>query len=359
MKRSVVLAGGIALALTAWVASGFLGGSVDTGAEDMSAKRNAETDLFTVRVQEVVPESFTRTITIPGRTEALRAVEMKAEVAGRVIATPVDKGDRVEAGELLCWLAEDDRAANLAEAQALVAQRNLEYEAAIRLQEQGHRSATQVAAAKAQYEAAQAQMRQMEVALSNTEIRAPFDGRVEDRPVDVGDYLQVGNSCARLLDEDPFLVIGEVSEQDISHIRTGDAAEVRLITGETLKGRVRFVAGSATDRTRTYPVEIELGNPDRALREGMTADIRIPLDTRTAHRIPASAVVLDDDGRLGVRIVDDGDIVRFRLIDILEDEDGAFFVSGLNDAVRVVTVGQEFIRAGERVGTAPASEDIG
>jgi len=359
MKRSVVLAGGITLALTAWVASGFFGDGGGTVNGQAPTGDSAPDEAFTVRVLDVAPQSFTRTLTIPGRTAALRSVDLKAEVAGRVIETPAEKGDRVEKDALLCRIAENDRRANLAEARALAAQRELEYQAALRLQEQGHRSATQVAAAKAQHEAALAQVSQMRIALENTEIRAPFAGRVEDRPVDAGDYLQVGDICARLLDEDPFLAIGEVSEQDIDHIGAGDVAQVTLITGETLEGRVRFVAATATDRTRTYPVEVELGNPALTLREGMTADIRVPLETRTAHRIPSNAVVLGDDGSLGVRIVDDGDRVRFRPIDILEDRNGAFFVSGLNGPVRVITVGQEFVRAGETVDTAPASEDIG
>lgn len=157
-----------------------------------------EETLFLVEAQRFSSLDFTREITVRARTEALRVVEMKSETEGRVIATPVEEGMRVTEGQLLCQLDPNDREANLAEAAALVAQRELELNAAIELARKGHRSETQVSAAQAQYDAALAGMRRAEVALAQTRVTAPFSGVVDDRPMEIGDFMQKERSAPRL-----------------------------------------------------------------------------------------------------------------------------------------------------------------
>jgi len=348
MRQSYIIAAIVALVLALWVASSWLlpGGSADAPETDA---RGSDDAPFAVRVTTFEADAYEQRIEISGRTEAVRAVELKAQADGQVIATPVEKGERIEAGALLCRLAANEREANLEEARALASQRELEYKAAEELGERGHRSATQIAAAKAQLEAARAQVRQMEVALENTRIEAPFAALVEDRPAKVGDYLQRGDICARLIDEQPFLVVGEVSEDQIDLLTPGGEAEILLANGRTLNGRIRFIAGTATERTRTFPIEIAVPNEDRSLREGLTAEIRVPVATRQAHLLPASVLVLDDAGRLGVRTVNDEEIVAFHPVRILADSGDGLWVAGLPETLRIITVGQGFVRAGERV----------
>lgn len=356
MKRSYILAIAVAIALGLWTASGalFSGDSEDRPAE-MAAK-SAEAP-FAVRVREIEPSEYTQQIKVSGRTAAVRAVELRAEVEGQVIETPVEKGERVEKGALLCRIAANERQANFEEAQALVAQRRLEFEVARKLAEKGHRSETQVAAAKAQLEAGLAQMRQMEVALENTSIRAPFAGLVEARPAEIGAYLQRGDVCARLIDEEPFLVVGEVSEAQVDALVPNASATVVLSNGERLEGRIRFIAGTATERTRTFPIEVAVPNENHTLREGMSAEIRVAIETRRAHFVPPTALVLDDTGLLGLRTVNSDDQVEFHPIRILEDTGDGLWVAGLPGRVRVITVGQGFVRAGETVRPVPTGAE--
>ncbi|MFQ5348424.1 MAG: efflux RND transporter periplasmic adaptor subunit, partial [Rhodothalassiaceae bacterium] len=223
MTKSVRLALGILALLVLWVLSGVLFSRQEA---PVAATAN-EAKTFTVRARNIVAESFTQHVLIRGRTEAVRAVDLKAEIEGRVEATPVKKGALVDADTVICRLAADDRKARLEEAMALREQRRLEYDAARELARKGHRSALQVAQAKALYEAAEAQAEQARLALEKTAIRAPFAGRIEDRPADVGDYLQKGGLCARLIDEDPFLVVGEVGEDEVGALVPDAEAIVR------------------------------------------------------------------------------------------------------------------------------------
>lgn len=356
MKRSYIIAIAVAVALGLWVASGALFSGDGESRPDEAAAESAEAP-FAVRVRELTPSEYTQLIKVSGRTVAERAVELKAEVEGRVIETPVKRGARVEEGALLCRIAANEREANYQEAQALVDQRRLELEVARKLAEKGHRSETQVAAATAQYEAALAQMRQMEVVLENTSIRAPFAGLVETRPAEVGAYMQRGDVCARLIDEEPFLIVGEVSETQVDALVPDAPATVVLSTGETLEGRIRFIAGTATERTRTFPIEVEVPNEGHTLREGMSAEIRVPVETRRAHLVPPTALVLDETGLIGLRTVNDDNRVEFHPIRILEDTGDGLWVAGLPGRVRLITVGQGFVRAGEAVRPVPAGRE--
>ncbi|RMD89704.1 MAG: efflux RND transporter periplasmic adaptor subunit [Alphaproteobacteria bacterium] len=351
MTKSTKLALGILALLVLWVLSGVL----FSEREAPVAATASETKTFTVRARDIVAEPFTQHVLIRGRTEAIRAVDLKAEIEGQVEATPVEKGARVDAGAVVCRLAADDRKARLEEAKALREQRRLEYDAARELAKKGHRSAVQVAQAKALYEAAEAQAEQARLALEKTAIRAPFAGRIEDRPADIGDYLQKGGLCARLIDEDPFLVVGEVGENEVGALVPDAEAIVRLTTGSELKGHIRYIAATATERTRTFRIEVTVANPDRVLREGLSADIEVPVKTVEAHRISPALLVLDDEGRVGVRTVDEKGRVAFHTVHILSDDGDAIWVSGLPRRAHVITVGQEFVAAGQTVEVAEDS----
>lgn len=341
-----------------WVGSRYLwpgAEKADTG--NRSAVEKNERKLFRVRVRTIEARPFVQHIIIRARTEPLRRVAVKAQVEGMIEKVAADKGSQVAAGDLLCLLEKNERQALLEEARALAAQRKLEYDAARKLARQGHRSEIQVAAARAQYEAALARVKQMEVALAHTEIRAPFAGLVVDRQVETGDYLMKGGICAEVMQLDPFLAVGEVPETEVERLTVGAPAEVRLASGRTIEGRIRFVAATANETTRTFRIEVEISDPLGEIREGLSARVRVPVHQVMAHRVPASIFVLASDGRLGLRSVDDSGHVRFHAVRMLEDAEGAVWVAGLPERVRIITVGQDFVQEGEEVD--PVEEDVG
>lgn len=355
MRRSVVTAIIIAVGLGLWIVSGQFGGS-DPEASLLDADTAARSEqTFTVRARQARAELYVHEVLIRSRTEALRSVELKAETDARVVATPVEKGERVQAGAPICLLDKGGRQADLTQAKALAAQRKLEYDAAVQLVRQGHRSETQTAASKAQFESAQAMVRQMEVELGHTVIRAPFDGLVDDRPAEVGDFLQKGSVCALVVFEDPFLVVGEVSEREVELLEVGGPAYAELASGDGIEGRIRFISSTADEQTRAFRVEVEVPNPDRRLRDGMSAEVRIPVRQALAHYLPPAILVLDDTGQVGVRGVVD-ETVTFFPITILDDDLKGLWVTGLPETVTLITVGQDFVTEGQKVAVAMDEE---
>jgi multidrug efflux system membrane fusion protein len=352
MKRSYVIAAALAIAAVAWIASGELsGGRVDSPARKPAADLSAADTVPQVRVRVQRAELHPTAVVLRGRTEALRKVEVRSETHGRIIELAIRRGGRVAVGDPLVKLAPEDRPARLAEAMALLEQRRIEADASQRLSEKGFRAETQLAASKAQLESAEAAVSRAQVELENTVIRAPFDGIVEDRLVDLGDFLEMGDGVARLVDLDPILVIVQVSERDVGRIELGGAGRARLITGEQVDGRIRHIANVADPVTRTFRVELEVANPGDALRDGVTAEVLLPEPPVLAHRVSPALLSLRTDGAIGIKIVDADGRTRFLPVQIIEQASDGLWLTGLPQEITLITVGQEFVTEGQLVHT--------
>ncbi|MEQ8936260.1 MAG: efflux RND transporter periplasmic adaptor subunit [Amphiplicatus sp.] len=338
----------LALALGYFVVRTVLSG----GGEEAAAQ--TQPALFSVIAEPVTPSEWRDEVTVSGRTKALRKVEVRAETAGAVAATPGKPGTFVTAGTVLCKLNIDARASSLAEARASLAKADLDYNAALELAKDGFRSDTSVAAMKASRDLAAASVERAKVDLEKTSIVAPFDGVFDERVAEVGDYLKIGDPCGKVIAREPFLIVGAVSEKDVAKISAGDRGVARLATGEEVQGAVRLIAKSADASTRTFEVELEVPNPEGALRDGVTAEFVIHAARRDAHRAPRSALTLDDEGVLGVRTVDKDGIVAFKRVSVLGEDANGVWVAGLEGDVNLITRGQEYVRPGQKVAVTAA-----
>lgn len=357
MKKSFVIAFVIAAAVAAWVMSDkWTGGNDETVAAEAPRPTNAAAEVaktkkedLLVEIRTIVAEPRRRHIELRGRTEASRWVDVRAETGARVTTINARKGAAVRAGDVLVELAMEDREAKLAEAIASVRQRQMEYDAAQRLSEKGYRASTKLAESAALLDRAIASQAQIEIDIENTKIRAPFDGVLELRHVEMGDYVSHNMVVARVVDQDPFLVVGQVSEIDVPNLRVGQPGQATLADGRTVEGTIRFIATTADNTTRTFRVELEVPNRDRTLRDGLTAEISIQVDEKLAHRVSSAILTLNDLGQLGVRGVGVDKVVKFFPVTIIDDTGNGVWLAGLPERVDVITVGQEFVREGDRV----------
>jgi multidrug efflux system membrane fusion protein len=345
MKPRYRWATGITLVVALYIASGAV---TDGAARHADTTAPKTTELASVQVQRLVAQHRDASVTVRGRTEALHSVDVKAQVDGVVQALHFKEGDFVKAGQVLCELQVNDRAAKLAQARAQVAETEQKYNADVALEKDGYLARTLLAESATALDTARASARAAELDLANTQIRAPFDGRIDNRYVNAGDLLHNGDKCALLIAPEPFLAIGMVSEHDVGSIKPGDLASATLVTGETVQGHVRFVANSADSATRTFRIEVELPNPTGNLRDGVSADIRIPVRNVQATKISSGILVLSDGGVIGVRVVENG-VVRFKPVQIVSDSPDGMWVTGLPNLAEVITVGQEFVSEGSRV----------
>jgi len=340
---AVLIAAGIVL----WMASGMSPSRESVSRlESRPVDRQAETRVA-VRTQRAQPVA--RHITVNGRTAPARQVTLASETTGRVTAILAGRGQYVRAGTPIIELDMRDRDVRLNQARALLNQRELEFDAREKLQQEGYVSGTQMAETRALLEMARTELRRAELDLENRLLRAPFDGAIQDRHVEVGDYVQAGDPVLAFVDEDTVVVTASVSESDARFLGNLQRGTARLITGQEAEGKVRYLAPVASASTRTFTVEVELDNAARSLPVGVTAELSLPVGEVLAHRVSLALLTLNDLGEVGVKIIEDGDTVRFVAADIARTEPDAVWLAGLPEVTTFITVGQGFVQDGQHV----------
>ena len=190
------------------------------------------------------------------------------------------------------------------------------------------------------------------VELNRTEVKAPFKGYIE-RIVKPGNYISKGQTCAVIIELDPITFVAEVPETEIKKVISNQNVEIKLVTGELIKSKLTFVSKSASPDTRTFSVESQIDNPEGLIKDGLTAEISIEIDSVKAHKISPSILLLNDEGKLGIRIVSDGNLANFVEIVILEDSEEGLWVTGISENVEIIIQGQGFVEDGQEVITNP------
>ncbi|MDH5456765.1 MAG: efflux RND transporter periplasmic adaptor subunit, partial [Gammaproteobacteria bacterium] len=297
-----------------------------------------------------------RTIVVNGKTSPARIVNLSAETDGRVVFVAAQRGASLNAGDLIVRLDERDRSARLAQAKATVRQREVEFAARERLKSESYVSEAQLQEALALLETARAELTRAELDLEYMAIRAPFAGALQARSVEVGDFVKRGDPIATYVDNRTLIVGADLSEFDAGFVDVGDSAEAQLATGETVRGRIRYVAPVADEATRTFAVELEVDNAHGKLRAGGTAELRIPAEAVMAHRVSPSLLTLDDAGNVGVKIVNDRGEVEFIVADIALSSHDGVWLTGLPTMATIITVGQGYVTSGTTVNAVPESD---
>ncbi len=353
--KSWLISAGIVAAISLWLASGLIGGGDASEATvDAAATTTAAKNAVRVRTQSA--EEVMRTIVVNGKTAPARIVRLAAETDGRVEYIGAERGASLERGDLIVRLDERDRSARLAQAEALVRQREVEYEGRERLQSESYVSEAQLQEAVALLETARAELTRAQLDLDYMRIRAPFAGALQARMVEIGDFVSRGDPIASYVDNRTIIVSANLSEFDATSVDVGDNAEAKLATGETVRGRIRYVAPVADESTRTFAVELEVDNSDGQLRAGGTAELRIPAETVLAHRVSPSLLTLDDAGNVGIKIINDRGRVEFIVADIALSTSDGVWLAGLPETATIITVGQGYVSAGATVAAIPESD---
>ena len=186
------------------------------------------------------------------------------------------------------------------------------------------------------------------VELNRTEVKAPFSGYIE-QIVKPGNFLERGQVCATIIQLNPISFIAGVPEYDINKVRINQKVNLELVTGQSINGKLTFVSKSASPDTRTFQVESQIENLDGLIKDGLTANMTIEIDKVKAHKISPSILLLNDEGKLGIRIVTKNNIAKFVEIMILEDSEEGLWITGVSEKVEIIIQGQGFVEDGQEV----------
>ena len=357
MKSSKYIAAGISVVALIWILTGiFFSGS---GGNDKGsvAGTSSTTKDAEVRVRDIVAQPYANDIVVTGRTNASRTVEIKAKTKGQIQVLLKEKGARVEELEVIARIELSDREAKVIEAKQRFVQRQIEYDAAKSLEDEGFNSKVTLTRSLADLETARAELTKAIIAQENTNVKVPFKGLIYDQVIEVGDYVSVSDTMFTIVDMDPIELVVFISERNISNIRLGQEASAGFYNGDTVKGNVSYIAPVADPTTRTFRVEISTPNPDYSIKDGLTAKVRISTERKKAHKISPSVLSLNDVGQIGVKVVGAQNKVQFVPVTILSDTSDHMWILGLPDNVRLITVGQDFVSHGQTVRPVVADGD--
>ena len=364
MRKTYFTALFIAVGIIGWIASGLLEEGSAPVPQTISAKnaqqraQSEDQPLTSVRVMTSYAVEQNRLTSVRGQTTNERSVLVQSQVGGLVLQRRVERGGVVRQGDVLCEISVEDRDANLKEALAGLAQTKLDLNGAKQLAAKGLQSDAVIAGAEARMAAAEAVVQRRRLEKSRLKITAPFAGVVEDTHMEVGQFVTPGASCVTLVDLDPMLLIGEVSEQHLAGLKPGLLVSATLSNGDVVAGKLRFVAHVAAPGTRTYAIEALVDNPDFSIASGMTAALSISVEQVKVHQITPALLVLDDEGRSGVRGITADQLVTFYPVELISEDSDGIWVSGLPDVVDLIVVGQQTVVAGEQVDAQQASNSI-
>ena len=394
------------MATLAGVSQGDAPETAEETAEAEAPEPEDTSALIKVVARKSVAREIDSAVILRGQTEAMREVMVRAETSSTVVSPPLRKGEFIEENQLMCELSPGTRDSALEEARARLAEaiaskteaesrvpeaqsRVVEAQARIdealvnqnaarRLSEGGFAAETRVKSADASLAAAQAALEAAkagvtgatsglqsadariesaeaaiataEKELERIEIRAPFAGLLESDTAELGSLLQPGDLCATVIQLDPVKLVAFVPETEIQRVNVGAPARAELAAGGApITGTVKFLSRSSDPTPRTFRVEIEVPNPNLAIRDGQTAEILISAPGSKAHLLPPSALTLNADGQLGLRTLDADSTVVFVPVQVLRDSTDGVWLTGLPDEADVIVVGQEFVTAGVKV----------
>lgn len=267
-----------------WMASGFF-------VKDKIELIEEKNELFTVGTLLSNAEMFQPLIRLKATTQSEARVNVRAKTSGEVVKIGAKQGQFVEKDFILCSLGI--------------------------------------------------------VELNRTEVKAPFSGYLE-QIVKPGNFLERGQVCATIIQLNPITFIAEVPEFNINKVESGQNVILSLITGEIVEGNLTFVSKSASDSTRTFKVESQVTNINGTIRDGITAEMTIKTRKLLAHQISPSILMLNDDGKLGIRSVKNS-IVEFHEVEILEDSETGIWITGIPESIELIVQGQGFVENGQKV----------
>jgi multidrug efflux system membrane fusion protein len=342
----------VLVGFAAWMGTGTFSSVGSASAEAEKKQETAEQPKAPLRTVAVVTPprvQHARAIRMSGQTEANQRAALAVRTNGVIEELPFKQGDLVKAGDLILRLAAEEKTAAVEMARQLLLQREAEAAAAERLVKNGSMAKLQADNARSALANARSLLEAAMADVTRNEVRAPFDGIIDRVPVEIGSAVMQGGEVATVLNLDPVLGIGEVSERDLGYLKIGDQADIRLVNGQMVKGKVRYISRDASALTRTFRIEVAIPNSDGSVPAGMTAEITVRAGAADAVILPRSVVTLSGDGDLGIRAVDKDNKVTFHPIDLVDDTPTGLVLGGIPKDARIIVAGQDLVTEGDTV----------
>jgi len=323
------------------------------------AETQSEPPPVPAPVLRVESQQFVDTVAVTGALVSKARVDVKAETVGRIVRFPKEQGDRVEQGEILARVDEENYQIAIRQAETavqvmeatlartrvvethaqseLVRAQNLVKSGGITDQDlqsaevAAQEAAAQVALADAQLEQARASLEQAEKRLRDTEIRAPVGGTIEVKHVNTGAYVEMSTPVITIVDNSQLELVASIPTARLGRVATGQRVRfgVNSYPDSVFEGRIVEISPAVDLQTRAIAVRVQVDNAGGRLKAGMFAQGEIVTGVEEdAIVIPASAIYRNDGSAEGSYVfVVNGSSARRREIRIARETDSSVVVA--------------------------------
>lgn len=259
------------------------------------APKNPESSLV-VEVKQLNPEKFARHFEVTGSMEAVQDAFISPEINGQIDNILVKRGARVREGELLIKLNTDVTEKTIEEVKTNLDLATRLYEKQKDLWEQNIGSEIQYLEVKNGKESLEARLATLEKQLEMAQVRAPFNGIVDDIMVRQGEIAAPGMQLLRLVNLRTMRVSARVSESYLNSVKENDEVELRFASYPDMKITARISRlGEVIDRvTRTFTLEVILDNKDERLKPNMLTTVRITDYSENSAMVVPTIILKED-----------------------------------------------------------------
>ena len=412
MKRSIFIALLILASVVGWIGSGQFSNNVVAQDEDIEISSDTENSfsqnndnneseefIFSVETKIFNSSLIDQSIELQGQTIHNKKIDVKSETSGKIKNIKFVRGNKVSSSSEMIKISLEDRNEKLLSAkkdlerlskELILNEKNrdnllrqnierielyeIEYASAKQLIDKGLSSKSKLSLAsfnlanakadredikikfestlanlEAQISNVKSVLKNIKLDIEKTIIKAPFDGIVSEKMVEETEFISIGTPLFTIIDLDPIKIEGYLSEFDVNKVSVGTKALIEDSNGIKKNGIISFISPSAEISTRTFEITIEADNKDLSYKSGITTKIIIKGSELRAHKIPPSILTLLDDGTVGVKAVNNENIVIFYPTKTIKDTIDGMWVSGLPEKVKLIVSGQEYISIGDTI----------
>jgi membrane fusion protein (multidrug efflux system) len=319
----------------------------------------AQAKPVSIAVERVATADIASYYTATATIEAANRAEVLARTTGVVRRILREEGDRVEAGETLLLLEDDQAKLRVMQAEANALTARSEHERKVSMRESGLLSAGEFEAVEGNRRVREAELELAKLELEHTRIPSPFEGRVVRRFVDLGANVSPGIPLFEVMDDDPLLARVFVPARRMGFLEPGQRIDIHLDSGNVeVEGVVTLVSPIVDATTGTVKVTAELRKRPAGIRPGDFAQVKIVTERHAGAVVVPSKAVVEDQGEKVVYVIADGKAVRRAVQTGFVEGDLTEIVSGLAAGEVLCVKGQRDLRDGAPVEILEGPPDL-
>jgi len=349
-KHSYILAGVIALGVTAWMLSDNIVGSApapEAAPEADSVSAAKAPSQFIVSAVRVKNQPVKQVVRANGVSEAEFVVTVSAKASGDIFKISAAEGRDVKKGDVLVQLDKGTLPEQIRAAQANLEVAKKRQEVAARLAQENFSAPLEQAERAADYQNALVQLTLLQEQLADMVITSPVRGHLEKLHVEAGERIRAEMPAATILGLDILSVVVAVPQTEIAKVAVGNQV-VLSVSGTLRQGQVTKIAAQSNAATRTFAVTIDVPNEDRVLRAGMSVEASIDTGVIAGFGVSPAHLSVAENGQLMAKVSRD-DVVQLVPVEVVRTGAELVYISGLPDGAVLLTVGQAFVSAGDKV----------